>query len=1074
MSKNFDFSDVYSGLKDFQRATVDYVFRRFFEDEDTARRFLVADEVGLGKTLVARGLIARIAEHLDRQGIKRIDVVYICSNTEIARQNIRRLSLPGFREAAFASRLTLLPMKTTGLGESRLNFISFTPGTALDLKSRLGIADERALLYLLLKRKWPDLVGTKQGPMRVFQGGMGSLKRFKEHFDYLRRNALKKVDPLIEARFREALDGHKIGGLSVRDYYADLCQQWAYKGANNSPEARHARDIFIGELRTLLARTCVDALEPDLVILDEFQRFSHILHDESEASELAHALFDFSDAKVLLLSATPYKLYSLRDEGGDDHYTDFLQTVEFLTYGNTGNLQKDLAEFSRELANLDPDNLDPLLLPKDRIEDALSCVMCRTERLASRTDRNGMLTEKAPDRSPIQPEDLLSFVALDRIATELKSQSMLEHWKSASYFPNFWDDYDAGRRFARATIEEPALAAAVRSHLTDGACTLPWEEIRRYQLIDPGNTRLRSVASQLFENGADQLLWLPPSIPYYPMTGTFQRARDADLTKRLIFSAWLAVPRVISSVLSYEAERRLMTSVDRKGLENTPEGRSRFTEPLRFPRKRNSGMSAFAFIYPSLSLAELSDPLNLAKELVAGGQKVTRRKILTLAETRIMRALESILIETTEAVEGTTDDRWYWIAPLLLDVARESQSDWFWQPNIFEAWTGEGVDGGEGFDNHILESANTFDAAMEHSLRLGAPPQDLGRVLALLALGGPANCALRSLQRLAAKDGPASVAMLNAAARIAWGFRSLYNTPESTQLLRSLYKTGPYWQKALKYGVNGCLQATLDEYLHVLKEFEGIVGDLGDEDLSKLANAVEEVVSLRSSDLQAHDPLDESESTRRMRVRFALPFGQYRSEDGSHSRRSGYVRGAFNSPFWPFVLTTTSIGQEGLDFHLYCHAVVHWNLPANPVDLEQREGRVHRYMGHALRKNLARAHSKAVFNGSSPNPWQSMLDEAVAQRLEGESDLVPYWIYQGPSRIERHVPRVPLSREEGRLADLKRALVLYRLVFGQPRQEELVEMLGQMGLPDDQVDSLVDKLRIDLTPDLHTPETNCS
>jgi hypothetical protein len=470
------------------------------------------------------------------------------------------------------------------------------------------------------------------------------------------------------------------------------------------------------------------------------------------------------------------------------------------------------------------------------------------------------------------------------------------------------------------------------------------------------------------------------------MTGTFQRARDADLTKRLIFSAWLAVPRVISSVLSYEAERRLMTSVDRRGLENTPEGRSRFTEPLRFPTRRNSGMSAFAFIYPSLSLAELADPLSLAKELVSSGQKVTRPKILALAETRIMRALESILIETTEAVEGTTDDRWYWVAPLLLDGSIQVQEDWFFQTLLGEPWVGVGADGGDGFLRHVDEAMDVFVKVMERSLRLGAPPKDLGRVLALLAVGGPANCALRSLQRLTHADGPASVALLNAAARIAWGFRSLYNTPESTQLLKSLYKSGPYWQKALKYGVSGCLQATLDEYLHVLKEFEGIVGDLGDDDLAKLANAVEEVVSLRSSDLQAHDPLDESESTRRMRVRFALPFGQYRSEDGSHSRRSGYVRGAFNSPFWPFVLTTTSIGQEGLDFHLYCHAVVHWNLPANPVDLEQREGRVHRYMGHALRKNLARAHSKAVFNGSSPNPWQSMLDEAIANRSEGESD----------------------------------------------------------------------------------------
>ncbi|OYD87210.1 hypothetical protein CDG77_30600 [Nostoc sp. 'Peltigera membranacea cyanobiont' 213] len=51
----------------------------------------------------------------------------------------------------------------------------------------------------------------------------------------------------------------------------------------------------------------------------------------------------------------------------------------------------------------------------------------------------------------------------------------------------------------------------------------------------------------------------------------------------------------------------------------------------------------------------------------------------------------------------------------------------------------------------------------------------------------------------------------------------------------------------------------------------------------------------------------------------------------------------FKSQFRSFVLATTSVEQEGLDFHLYYHAIVHWNLPSNPVDLEQREGRVHGY-----------------------------------------------------------------------------------------------------------------------------------
>jgi hypothetical protein len=140
-------------LKDFQRDTVEYVFRRMYLDEDCVRRFLVADEVGLGKTLVARGIIAKTIEHLwDRTN--RIDIVYVCSNADIARQNINRLQISGCQEFALSSRATLLPIALAAMQNHRVNFISFTPGTSLDLKDSTGLARERALLYWLLQEEW--------------------------------------------------------------------------------------------------------------------------------------------------------------------------------------------------------------------------------------------------------------------------------------------------------------------------------------------------------------------------------------------------------------------------------------------------------------------------------------------------------------------------------------------------------------------------------------------------------------------------------------------------------------------------------------------------------------------------------------------------------------------------------------------------------------------------------------------------------------------------------------------------------------------------------------------------------
>ena len=120
---------VLEGLSDFQRRTVEHVFGRLYGPNPT-RRYLVADEVGLGKTFVAKGLIAKTIERL-QGSIERIDVVYICSNVAIAKQNIDRLNVleegQGFN---LSTRLTLLPKQVKDLRKNSINFVSLTPGTA--------------------------------------------------------------------------------------------------------------------------------------------------------------------------------------------------------------------------------------------------------------------------------------------------------------------------------------------------------------------------------------------------------------------------------------------------------------------------------------------------------------------------------------------------------------------------------------------------------------------------------------------------------------------------------------------------------------------------------------------------------------------------------------------------------------------------------------------------------------------------------------------------------------------------------------------------------------------------------
>ena len=149
------------------------------------------------------------------------------------------------------------------------------------------------------------------------------------------------------------------------------------------------------------------------------------------------------------------------------------------------------------------------------------------------------------------------------------------------------------------------------------------------------------------------------------------------------------------------------------------------------------------------------------------------------------------------------------------------------------------------------------------------------------------------------------------------------------------------------------------------------------------------------------------------------------------------------------MLTSTSIGQEGLDFHPWCHRLVHWNLPGNPVDLAQREGRIHRYKAMPSGANVAASHAEDAFASwrVGDDIWRLVFELADgAARSAEESDLIPHWIAPGEHRVERHVPQLPYTAEVVAFDRLKRQLAAYRVVFGQPRQEELVTLLDRAGV----------------------------
>lgn len=1078
---------VLKGLKEFQRATVEYAFRRMYTDPDPVHHFLVADEVGLGKTLVARGLIAKTIDHLRAQGVKRIDVIYICSNAQIAQQNIQKLNVTGQPGFDMATRITLLPTQLRKLKGGEINFVSFTPGTSFTMGDRSGRMDERALLFWLLRHAWGSRRLRHAGVYRLLRGGAGE-SNFRRNVDnYWMQKVGRgegRIDREIADRFKANLvaQGERdaaAGRLPIEDRFLEVADRLRRK---DRADQWHARQELVAELRRILARSSIDALEPDLIILDEFQRFRDLLDKPDEGDEmrlLAHHLFDYESpdghARTLLLSATPYKMYTVAAEADhDDHYADFVRTTEFLLGSSVGDFRRELRAFREALVDVGPPNVPLINRRRRAVEARLRQVMTRTERLGSTVDRSGMLHERDLPPGDVTLSDVRSFVAFDTVSRTLGAGDTVEYWKSAPYPLSFMAGYEVKRKL-RSAIEAEDAGDLV--HALDGADGLLDPGIlERYEALDPGNARLRALASEFIDGGAWQLLWIPPSLPYYSGRGAWKDRALQSLTKRLVFSSWTVVPQAVASVLSYEAERRMMRSRNKNAV-NTPEARRKTRTLLQFRRKDNrpAAMSTLALIYPSPALAALTDPLDISAGIRRKGGESSAAAVLGQAKARVRKELRAFIRDFPQ--DGVVDEDWYWAAPLLIERARdpEAQSAFFGRTEraLASSWARAADASPSDRDAKddvasLVEHIRHMRSYWQSPWVLGRPPDDVEDVVALLGVAGPANVALRALSR-----GPRDHELMrtlpirDAACRVAWGFRALFGLPEVMSLVRGRRSSErAYWLRVLEYCLDGNLQAVLDEYAHVLPEWMGRIAETPVQRAPDVAEGMVDALTIRAP-LYGYDVISAANGRaeihgERLRSRFALRFGVNTTEEQGDVQRADQVRKAFNSPFWPFVLVTTSVGQEGLDFHQYCHAIVHWNLPANPVDFEQREGRVHRYKGHAVRKNVAERHG-ADSLGRHRDPWDAAFDAAAASPASrSQKDIVPYWVYEGSSRIERYVPVLPLSREIDQLARLKRSLALYRMVFGQPRQEDLLAWLATR--TSDQRPTLSDAMRIDLTP----------
>lgn len=556
----------------------------------------------------------------------------------------------------------------------------------------------------------------------------------------------------------------------------------------------------------------------------------------------------------------------------------------------------------------------------------------------------------------------------------------------------------------------------------------------------------------------------PPSLPYF--------GERVTTSKLLIFSQWAMVPDAIAALLSYDSERAM--GMDQLGHQYSDAFRKQ-TQPLNFRKTKGrlTGLRALTLIIPSPTLAKAVDPLPifrsgepvldaaamraLARKQLVPLAKVIGKKIRSPERGELFQKLADGLGEESS---GTRAETWEWACAASLDQDYGLFGSWLSAGSILSDEIRE-----DGLENW-LEHISALNEASNAEHLWGHPEFDrLLDHLTDLALGSPATCALRALHRIAPDLSYDDPRLLNAATRVGMAFRGLFNQPESQALLRG-ESDDFYWQSVLHHCVNNDLQSVLDEYVHVLLEAEGQTDASQSDAVTVVSKAIDEALSLKPARIEI-----KRYQARRGRIHTLKPFGMRgrfatrliaKGQEDNAAQRTDTIRTAFNSPFRPFVLASTSVGQEGLDFHLYCHRLVHWNLPSNPVDLEQREGRIHRYKNHAIRQNLAQRYSQSLKKvDQGQDIWAQMFDIAE-KHTEREGGLEPYWLLEGQTSIERYALSLPYSRETSLMGWLRRSVAIYRLAFGQPRQDDLLTFLSNLKGSTEEID--MQSLQINLRP----------
>ena len=227
--------------------------------------------------------------------------------------------------------------------------------------------------------------------------------------------------------------------------------------------------------------------------------------------------------------------------------------------------------------------------------------------------------------------------------------------------------------------------------------------------------------------------------------------------------------------------------------------------------------------------------------------------------------------------------------------------------------------------------AAQFDILRRHleegdTLSLGPMPDDLAEYLAYLSVASPAVSVCRTLYShwQECKEHTSSSSTDVAFAKVA-----MFNKPEAEGILKKRFSQQKYFQAIVRYCADVGLQAVMDEYGHLLKDAGFPMVATNNTNRDSATKRMMEVLTIKTvsvacqfdehkfkSSNDTNSKVEKAINRHSLRCHYAVPLGSQKMTNESALQRVGSIRDKFNSPFRPFVLNSTSIGQEGLDFHL--------------------------------------------------------------------------------------------------------------------------------------------------------------